>query len=236
MFSRAAILAKKLKALKFGVKQLRMSAPAVRRAKVVNLYSQVKEFLRSRFFGREVLAKLLTRNNPLLASRGTGVNLYARSTKKQALPSTALPLSSKLGALALRFRLQRVVRNTQKIPTFSKQATKSLPFLKRLPRRSKRALAVTRRASKKLGKGAQKHFRLATLRPKLSKQALVIPSKKPTAGRAIGWRRPAARPLRGKFIAGAGLLSVFPRAITPRKKTAICSTKGRIRRPLRTAM
>lgn len=236
MFNRATLLAKKLKVLKVGIKHLRTPAPVVRRARVVNLYSQTKESLRSRFFARKILTSLLTKGNPLLAPRGTRTNLYTRSTKKQAFPHAVLPLSRKLATVAIRFRLQQVMRSTRKIPTFSKQSAKPLPFLKRLPRRSKRVLAVTRRASKKLGKGAQIHSRFASLRPKLSKQAPLILSKKPTAGRAIGWRRSAGRFLRGKFLAGSGLLTVFSRTATPAKKANTCSMMGRTRRPLRIAM
>jgi hypothetical protein len=174
-------LAGSLKILRALCKQQGTAKLIARKTVAMGTYSRSKESLRSRFFRRKALTIHAVSTAGATKLDSTKAGAYSRSARKHSSPVTTRPRSRKLSALSL----QQVASILPQAPTFSKQPSGLRSALRRLPRRSKRVLAVARREIKKMSKRGQKRRRRSALSRNPGKRALIILARTSATGREV---------------------------------------------------
>jgi hypothetical protein len=178
-------LAGSLKILRALCKQQGTARLIARKTVAMGTYSRSKESLRSRFFRRKALTIHAVSTAAATKLDSTKTGAYSRNARKHSSPVTTRPRSRKLSALAARLSLQQVASILPQAPTFSKQPSGLRSALRRLPRRSKRVLAVARREIKRMSKHGQKRRRRSALSRNPSKRALIILARTSATGREV---------------------------------------------------
>jgi len=186
-------LAGSLTILRTRCKQQGTAKLIARKTAAMETYSRAKESLRSRFFRCKALMLHAVRTAAATKLDSTKASACSRNARKHLSLVTTRPHSRELSVLAARLSLQQVASILPPAATFSKQPSGLRSALRRLPRRSKRVLAVARREIKRMSKHGQKRRRRNALSRNPSKRVLINLARTSVTGREVSLKTPSSR-------------------------------------------